>query len=820
MTRPVLFGAEPLGRGTGAVESLTGFFARLCVERSLLPTQVVRAYVVERCPSGFFPPTSIALGTFFGHASGFDFRPDRALPFASAIEDLTCIGDLRALTFSVGAELVFSGVRYPFGRRRKRWCPACFADWFREGTPIYEPLLWRFSLVEHCPVHRLPLLGRCPFCARTQPLVTRGVPMGHCVYCGHYLHEGAVVVTPEERSLSPEDRWALWRAVALSRIVACSSAPRAASVLVRARFLACFLRLLESVLATHSGLRERSRLAAACALGLNPADFYSILSGEARPALRFFLDACMQLGVDPARVARGACLVAEGTWPPSSGWPLAPCSDPWAFALEVRESSSARRYPSRARALDTFISDPRAVDLARLMREHRASAPWLRLSFPLRHDRARKLRAQRVASERGRRFHAFHSVLKREIAGGAPRTLVAVAESLGTSTTALCAVCPELSSELVALRGSSSLTHASGLSERIRAALVAALETPHGPTLNSVARSLGLARFQVYPKFPQLCARLVSLRREEREARPAHCARALRVELARATPRGVTFVAKQLGVSLRSLQSADPALYEKLVDARLDLFRGRPSASQVRVEAKRALRAPLAEALERELCSGAPRSTIAVAADCGVFPSLLLHYCPEQYRRLVQLRRTIRARDLERLRAALEQEIPIPEPRSQQAFCDDHRVTRRFLVDTFPSLAADLRAAALRVRRPSPPRCPDYPRLLEALEVETRSSSPRSLRTFSRALGVSPNKLRGVSSDAVHRLVCARAVHSRRRDAELTVQIVRSLSAALLSDDPPSTRAVGRQLDLDPNVMKRLAPDLYHELIARLRSKR
>ena len=249
------FGAEPIGCGGGNVESLTGFFARLCVARYVQPTHVIRAFFIDRCGVGTFPPDPIRLGHFLGRDSAkLDLQSDCAPSFAGALESLTHLPGLHRLTFAACARGLAPSAKSAVGRvrvvgcTRKRWCASCFAAWQADGLPLYEPLLWRFMLVERCPVHRVALLERCPTCDAAQPLVTQAVPIGHCVRCGHLLHDGAVIPATEVAALDLPERWALWRSVALSRLLAWTSTLEA-GVMVRPEAVAGrFSRLLADAL--------------------------------------------------------------------------------------------------------------------------------------------------------------------------------------------------------------------------------------------------------------------------------------------------------------------------------------------------------------------------------------------------------------------------------------------------------------------------------------------------------------------------------------------------------------------------------------------
>ena len=822
-----MFGAVPIARGRGDVESLTGFFARLCVSRFVMPARIVRAFVLDRCPPGLFPSHPHAIGNFLTKLSvRFDLQPDCALAFAAALEDLTGLSDLHALTFSACAPSLGSpSLRY-VGRHRKVWCAGCFAAWEADGAPLYEPILWRFALVERCPVHRLALLDRCPVCERRQPLVTQGVPIGYCVRCGHALHHAATLYAPAEALLDVSERWALWRSVTLWRLLAWSSSVDCDALARLRGSSSAFSRLLKHAFECPADPSIRSSHAMACALGLDDSQFGQLLGGAIRPSLLALLDICMQLGVDPLRVVRGDFSEGERSWPPSRGFDLAPCADPWRFALEARESRMARRHPARVQALDDFIDDPHAVDLAALMRAHRVGPTWLSTAFPLRHNRARELRVVRLARKRELTSQRCDAVLESEIAAGAPRSLLEIAASLGIRPDILRRFSPERSAQLVASRESSFSTRGLDLPERIRSALHAALDLPEGPTLSAVARSFGVQRWFVSKLYPEDSRALVALRACERKARHARYAAAMREDLARPRPRGITFVADQLGVCRPTLRRADPALYARFTALPRDRVsaarRRRESAARTRADALRVRRSHLAEALDRELRSDAPRSLGAVALECCVAPSVLRHHCPDQCRSLRGLRAAARSEFLGIVRSALEAEISLPAPRSLSALAADLGTSTYTLGSSFPSLVAELRDALDRAsNRPRRRHFhPDHSRILAALEAEVRSSSPRSVAALSRALKILPSTLSLVSPEAVKRLHAVRAEQRRRHDARLKALIVPVLEAELRSEQPRSGGAVARQLSLSRTDIARLAPALYRRLIDRHRRPR
>lgn len=821
MIRPVLFGAVPIGRGRGDVESLTGFFARLCVARFILPTRVVSAFLLDRCPPDLLPSAPLRLGHFLSRSSSrFDLQSDCARPFAAALEDLTDLPDLAALTLCASGPVLHAASLHHLGGRRKRWCPACLAARGADGVPLYEPLLWRVALVERCPVHRIALLDRCPVCDRFQPLITQGVPIGSCVRCGHELHHGPTLSVADGSPFDVSERWALWRSVAVSRLVAWSSSVCSSRPSDGPASPSSFCRLLETALQCAPDPAVHSRLALACALGLSANQFYPLHSGDMKPSLRTLVDVSMQLGVDPVRVVTGEFCPGERTWPPAGSTGLLD-GDPWALALELREFRMSHRSPGRARALDGFIADPQAIDLEGLVRAQRTHAASLSLGFPLRYARARELRVERLARRREETSERFNAVLDRELGTGTVPSLTRVAASLGVSQATLVAYSPERSARIVALRESSYSTRESGLGDRVHAALVAALAVPEGPTVHEVARSLGVEDFVVQSLCPDEYRQLVELRDREREARHAGYAAAMRADLARSPPQGITSLADALGVCPATLRRADPRLYADLVAASSAhasaARREREQAARVRSESLSVLRDTLARALEREIAVAEPRSPRAVALERGVPSSVLKHHCPALYQRLLDFRDEVRSRFLDQVRSALEAEISLPDPRTVSAFAADIGIARLTLESSFPSLVAALRRSAARPPKPPRPRRPQLgdARLVAALESEACSPSPRTLADVAGDLAVSPATLRRVSPVAVDRLLFARSEHRRQVDAGLAAEVVPVLQAELRSGSPRTVHAVASDLTLSPTVVRRLAPALCRRLLDR-----
>lgn len=69
-----------------------------------------------------------------------------------------------------------------------RYCPLCL----ERGDPPYYSLLWRFLVIQSCPVHFCKLLDTCMECGASLPLFTAPLKIGVCFRCGMHLKRSKV----------------------------------------------------------------------------------------------------------------------------------------------------------------------------------------------------------------------------------------------------------------------------------------------------------------------------------------------------------------------------------------------------------------------------------------------------------------------------------------------------------------------------------------------------------------------------------------------------------------------------------------------------
>ena len=175
---------EPRGLGTAALESFSGYAARVSAKIAV-PALVLVRRALEDVAGEPVLNSSVTAGARrlnIGRRS-----PD----VAAAVGRLTGNGDLARLSYFAFTELLGVGERGLLARRR-RWCSEC---WRADGAEPYERKVWWLALVDVCPVHGCFLESRCQTCGRFQPPLPRAVRLQVCSYCGHDLLADPVVGT-------------------------------------------------------------------------------------------------------------------------------------------------------------------------------------------------------------------------------------------------------------------------------------------------------------------------------------------------------------------------------------------------------------------------------------------------------------------------------------------------------------------------------------------------------------------------------------------------------------------------------------------------
>ena len=187
--RSYFYPLAPIGVGTAAVESLTGYISRLAAAHAVETGTLVNRELLPRVPytkgvwTGQSPPHLPGYSFYIG-AHTLNGVGHRTQLWVTLLQELTCVPRLDLLTTLPWAG-AFACVRLL--RPSRAWCPACYGDEGPSAQSAHERLLWVFQVVAVCPEHRQPLESVCPFCGRTQYVLSARARPGYCSRCYHWL---------------------------------------------------------------------------------------------------------------------------------------------------------------------------------------------------------------------------------------------------------------------------------------------------------------------------------------------------------------------------------------------------------------------------------------------------------------------------------------------------------------------------------------------------------------------------------------------------------------------------------------------------------
>jgi transcriptional regulator with XRE-family HTH domain len=200
--RSKLYGLVPCGLGTVWSESLTSYLNRLAELHHVPPQHLVAEVIVPHLGQGY---SRQHLSVFsWSTAMSVNGNGPLAREWASILEGLTRRSDLHFLTLQWWVGDLPS---HQLLREKPAWCPACYAEWKDQGTPIYEPLIWGCRAVTMCVKHHRKLESHCPRCERRQSFIRFQAALDQCTRCHAWL--GTSAQASEEPGLE-EIEWQRW----------------------------------------------------------------------------------------------------------------------------------------------------------------------------------------------------------------------------------------------------------------------------------------------------------------------------------------------------------------------------------------------------------------------------------------------------------------------------------------------------------------------------------------------------------------------------------------------------------------------------------
>ncbi len=182
---------EPVGIGTGHVESLTSFSARLAAAHNVTHASLF-GYEISplidrkhlRNSESRLDRGAILAASFRTLARAVNGTGVTARDYMISLERLTGRNDLCCLTLTTWADVI---PHRNLLKPSKAWCPSCYEEFKHKEMPVFEPLLWSLSVITTCNKHRLRLKTRCPWCDRFIPHLDSHSRPGFCSKCNGWL---------------------------------------------------------------------------------------------------------------------------------------------------------------------------------------------------------------------------------------------------------------------------------------------------------------------------------------------------------------------------------------------------------------------------------------------------------------------------------------------------------------------------------------------------------------------------------------------------------------------------------------------------------
>lgn len=182
---------EPVGIGSGMVESLASYSSRLAEIQNVTHASLFGHEIsplIERRhlrnSESRLDRGAILAASFRTLAPAVNGTGITARDYISALETLTKRNDLSCLTMIMWANVIpHRNLLKPF----KEWCPHCYEEFRLDKTPVYDPLIWSISVTSFCIVHQSRLHSRCLKCDRQVPQLDSHSKPGFCSKCGSWL---------------------------------------------------------------------------------------------------------------------------------------------------------------------------------------------------------------------------------------------------------------------------------------------------------------------------------------------------------------------------------------------------------------------------------------------------------------------------------------------------------------------------------------------------------------------------------------------------------------------------------------------------------
>lgn len=183
--RSVLYNLEPMCIKTEFRESLSGYTTRLAESHNLTQGALFSKLITPLLDKRYINNIAYKGGDgFYNTSAGINGIDTLATDFIKVISILTNRNDLNKLTLSSWANILPTRGLL---RDEKAWCPLCYLDAKEKKAVVYEQLIWTLKIVKYCPIHKVQLVNKCPFCGKKMQTISRKSRPGYCSKCEKWV---------------------------------------------------------------------------------------------------------------------------------------------------------------------------------------------------------------------------------------------------------------------------------------------------------------------------------------------------------------------------------------------------------------------------------------------------------------------------------------------------------------------------------------------------------------------------------------------------------------------------------------------------------
>lgn len=176
-SRGKLIGLQPIAAGTTNGESLLSYFARLAYEYRVSPNKML-SYVISK--SSVSPDQTEKMQLSW-RTNGMN---SQTAVLIKMLEELTQRNDIYFTNL-----IAFKGRLYTHKvvKRKRVWCPYCFAEQINNLGLNYEKLIWMVNSVVNCSLHNIWLEDECHNCGEKPKAYSEHLRPGYCSKCFVWL---------------------------------------------------------------------------------------------------------------------------------------------------------------------------------------------------------------------------------------------------------------------------------------------------------------------------------------------------------------------------------------------------------------------------------------------------------------------------------------------------------------------------------------------------------------------------------------------------------------------------------------------------------